>query len=66
MTSIKTIPATATATEPPPDSRQKAMLFCPSCGHENPVNGDWDIEQTDDGRDYRCPWCHTVISNRPA
>lgn len=65
MTSAKSIPANATATAPPPESRQKAMLFCPSCGHESPVNGDWELEQTADGRAYLCPWCHTVISSRP-
>ncbi|MDS0258779.1 phage terminase large subunit family protein [Haloarcula sp. S1CR25-12] len=65
MTSIKTLPAHATATTPPPETRQKAMLFCPSCGHESPVTGDWDVEQTDGERTYSCPWCHTVISSRP-
>jgi transcription elongation factor Elf1 len=65
MTSIKSLPAHATATTPPPENRQKAMLFCPSCGHESPVNGDWDVQRTDEDRVYSCPWCHTVISNRP-
>jgi len=65
MTSTKSVPANATATAPPPESRQKASLFCPSCGHESPVGGDWELEETEDGQAYRCPWCHTVISSRP-
>ena len=65
MTTLKSVPAYATTSTPPPDSRQKGMLFCPSCGHESPVGGDWDLQHTDDGRVYSCPWCHTVISSRP-
>ncbi|PSP61123.1 hypothetical protein BRC76_06790 [Halobacteriales archaeon QH_8_67_36] len=65
MTSLTSVPAHATATAPPPEGRQKTSLFCPSCGHESPITGDWDVEQTADGRAYRCPCCHTVISSRP-
>ena len=64
MTSIKSYSAHAAKTTPPPDSRLKTMLFCPSCGHESPVDGNWEIEQTDEGQTYSCPWCHTVISTR--
>jgi len=66
MTTLKSVPAYASTTTPPPDGRQKALLFCPSCGHESPVTGDWEIERTGDGRVCSCPWCHTVISSRPS
>jgi predicted RNA-binding Zn-ribbon protein involved in translation (DUF1610 family) len=65
MNSTKSVSANATATAPPPESRQKTQLFCPSCGHESPVTGDWEAKQTEDGRAYGCPWCHTIISSRP-
>jgi len=64
MTSIDTYPAYATATTPPPDSRPKASLFCPDCGHESPITGDWLVEQGDGDRTYRCPECQSAISTR--
>ena len=47
----------------PPDS--KAVLFCFDCGHESPLEGDWNVEQRDDREAYRCPECGTTISVRP-
>ena len=45
-------------------SRRKATLFCPSCGHESEVAGDW-IVHTDDAREtYDCPVCNTTITKR--
>lgn len=63
MTSFTSL-HTHSATTPPPDSRQKDMLFCPACGHESPISGDWVTEQHADGRTIRCPACRTVVSNR--
>jgi transcription elongation factor Elf1 len=46
------------------NSRRKATLFCPSCGHESEVSGDW-IVHTDDAREtYDCPVCNTTITKR--
>jgi hypothetical protein len=45
-------------------SRQKGTLFCPNCGHESEVEGDWTV-QTEDGRErYDCPVCTTTITKR--
>jgi predicted RNA-binding Zn-ribbon protein involved in translation (DUF1610 family) len=49
--------------EPP---RRKATLFCPSCGHESPVEGDWRLENCADRTTYVCPACDTAITERPA
>ncbi|WP_255196144.1 CPXCG motif-containing cysteine-rich protein [Halorarius litoreus] len=46
------------------DSRQKATLFCPHCGHESDVTGDWTV-QTEHGRQiFDCPVCYTTITER--
>ena len=57
----------------PPESHarrtSKAVLFCPDCGHENPVDGDWVVRTRGNGSDervvYACPVCETVIQVRP-
>jgi predicted RNA-binding Zn-ribbon protein involved in translation (DUF1610 family) len=56
----------------PPDVRAervpKALLFCPDCGHESPVDGDWVLWTRTNGGDrtvYACPVCGTVIQSRP-
>lgn len=43
----------------------KSQLFCPSCGHESPVDGDWRIQATADGDVYGCPDCGTELTVRP-
>ena len=54
----------------PPDSGapRKAVLYCPVCGHDSPVDGDWRVErdESDSERvDYRCPRCEFAVTNRP-
>jgi predicted RNA-binding Zn-ribbon protein involved in translation (DUF1610 family) len=54
----------------PPDSGapRKAVLYCPACGHESPVDGDWQVERDENDRgrvDYRCPVCESIVANRP-
>jgi predicted RNA-binding Zn-ribbon protein involved in translation (DUF1610 family) len=54
----------------PPDSGapRKAVLYCPDCGHDSPIDGDWRVErdENDPGRvEYRCPDCGAVIAKRP-
>jgi transcription elongation factor Elf1 len=46
----------------PPTRRAKSVLFCPTCGHESPVNGDW-VRDGDAGTSV-CPNCQTVIGVR--
>jgi len=64
MTTLDTLHAQSTDTVPPPRTRKKSVLFCPSCGHESPLNGDWNVEASDSTTTYRCPECRTVVSGR--
>ena len=64
MTTLDSFPAQSTTTAPAVRRRSKSVLFCPSCGHESPLNGDWTVDSDDGTNTYRCPECHTVVSNR--
>lgn len=47
---------------------RKAVLYCPACGHDSPVGGDWRVERDDSDPEqvvYRCPDCGAAITNRP-
>jgi predicted RNA-binding Zn-ribbon protein involved in translation (DUF1610 family) len=46
----------------PPD--RKSTLFCPSCDHASPVDGDWVAHERASGLEYRCPDCGTPITER--
>lgn len=46
-------------------SRQKGVLFCPSCWHESPVDGDWQVRTTRSGRRLDCPVCGEPVAERP-
>jgi len=52
---------------PAPDGppRQKAVLFCPRCGHESALPGDWRV--TEDGAEvaYACPDCGETVVEQP-
>lgn len=48
--------------EEPPD--RKGVLFCPSCGHESPVDGDWVVRERVTSLVYRCPECENQITER--
>ncbi len=48
----------------PPPEEQKAVLFCPECGHRSPITGDWDVTTTDDERLLICADCGTVVDRR--
>lgn len=52
-----------TLTHPPTREQTpaKTTLFCPTCGHESPLDGDWD------GDDHRllCPSCGDCVVDRP-
>lgn len=45
---------------------QKALLFCPSCWHESPPDGDWQRERREDGVALVCPNCESTVTVRPA
>ena len=45
--------------------KRKAVLFCPRCGHESRLSGDWRIEETNPGREYACPECGTTVVEQP-
>jgi len=44
----------------------KLRLFCPNCGHENPLDGDWRVIERSAGVTYECPVCETAIADRTA
>ena len=46
--------------------RRKATLFCPSCDHESPVDGDWRLRSRGERTEYLCPDCDATITERPA
>lgn len=49
-----------------PASRvEKRLLFCPRCGHESPIDGDWVVREDDRRIVYACPECGTTINARP-
>ena len=55
---------------PTSSARNKSVLFCQDCGHENPVEGDWRIGRRALGTSleqvaYRCPDCGHVLTVRP-
>lgn len=50
--------------------REKALLFCPTCGYESRVtDGDWLVtERRTDDHDalvYECPDCFNVVVAHP-
>ena len=43
----------------------KSTLFCPRCGHESPVDGDWVLTLRPETVEIHCPDCRTVLATRP-
>jgi predicted RNA-binding Zn-ribbon protein involved in translation (DUF1610 family) len=58
---VKMKPSTSTTERQPIN---KAMLYCPDCGHESRINGDWIIDVRADSLTYECPNCEAVIDSR--
>lgn len=54
-------PSTSTTELQPAD---KATLYCPECGHDSRINGDWIIHVLADSLTYECPICESVIDSR--
>ncbi|MHB9286623.1 hypothetical protein ACKVMT_06240 [Halobacteriales archaeon Cl-PHB] len=44
----------------------KAVLSCPECGHESPVDGDWVHRNHHDGVRVCCPSCDAHLTTREA
>lgn len=43
---------------------RKAVLYCPVCGHESPVDGDWVVSTRESRSEYGCPECDHVVAVR--
>ena len=43
---------------------RKSVLFCPTCGHESPVDGDWRVQARGGALAYSCPACSETITER--
>lgn len=63
MTSINAHESTA---DPPRSEgrRRKSVLYCPVCGHESPVDGDWTVQTTECQQEYQCPECDHAVALR--
>jgi predicted RNA-binding Zn-ribbon protein involved in translation (DUF1610 family) len=44
---------------------RKSTLFCPRCGHEAPVDGDWVLTLRPETAEVHCPDCRTLLTARP-
>jgi len=49
---------------PTTEPRRKAVLFCPDCGHESAVDGDWNVHESNGRRVYECPVCAATVTTR--
>mgnify|MGYP006875056941 FL=1 len=45
-------------------SERKATLFCQTCGHASPTDGDWTVRTVGGRRRLRCPDCRSVVDER--
>lgn len=51
--------------DPPPETPQKATLFCPNCGRRAPAAGDWRERPRSYGVAIHCPRCDARLTLRP-
>ena len=56
--------ATATDAAPAETERRKSVLFCPACGHESHVDGNWNVTADESGLQFACPNCGSVVASR--
>jgi uncharacterized protein YbaR (Trm112 family) len=45
--------------------RIKTELFCQSCGHASPIDGDWVADDSTPRYRLCCPRCDGVVVDRP-
>jgi len=43
----------------------KAVLFCPDCGHHSRYDDEWHVVDAHTAVQYVCPVCGTEITSRP-
>lgn len=43
----------------------KATLFCATCEHASPIDGDWIMDDSVHSDRLLCPRCGTVVIDRP-
>lgn len=43
---------------------RKAVLFCPSCSHESPIDGWIEVDRAD-RYVYVCPKCENTVLSQP-
>ena len=57
-----------TLTHPPTREQApaKTTLFCPTCGHESPLDGDWIGDDRSARHRLLCPRCGDCVVDRPA
>jgi predicted RNA-binding Zn-ribbon protein involved in translation (DUF1610 family) len=58
-------PASSRSSSAASTPRPKNVLFCPSCGHESPTDGDWQRQTRGNETVYRCPPCGDELTVRP-
>ena len=63
-------PSTAGSRDRSESKRRKSVLFCQSCGHESPADGDWRVARVDrrtrhERTVYTCPGCAYTVAVRP-
>ena len=47
-------------------AERKAVLHCPGCRYQDPVEGAWVVADPTDGRtDIECPECGTLVVSQP-
>ncbi|MFC5133706.1 MULTISPECIES: hypothetical protein [Haloferacaceae] len=46
------------------NSRPKAVLFCPDCGHESSLSGDWIVRESAGRTTHTCPVCDATVEDR--
>ncbi|WP_066413149.1 hypothetical protein [Halorubrum aethiopicum] len=46
------------------DPRPKAVLFCPDCGHESGLPGDWIVDEGPGRTTHTCPACDATVEER--
>lgn len=48
---------------------RKAVIFCSECGHESPVDGEWAVDESDDGdggrSEIECLECGHLVVSQP-
>ena len=47
-------------------AERKAVLHCPGCRYQDPVDGAWVVAESTEGRnDIECPECGTLVVSQP-